>query len=373
MNKREELRQDVNSNQLTTEIILNSLGSAVLVVNHLGELKYANSNAEQLFENSATQLIGSSIDELLPGRGPVYHLIMQTLEGSINVSEYGIELESPKIAKQLINIQVTPARELTGCVIINIVPRRISDKIDRQLTHRNAVKSVIAMAEMIAHEVKNPLSGIRGAAQLLEQNSNSEDKNLTQLICNETDRICALLDRIEVFSDQTPLDRSPVNVHQVLKRVRDISLTGFAKHKKIVEDYDPSLHLVDGNFDQLIQIFLNIFKNAAEATPIAGGEIRVTTSYVQGLRLTVPGPMMAAAQLPLMIEVQDNGQGIPEELQNHIFEPFITGKSQGSGLGLALTAKMVEAHGGIIEFESQPGRTIFRVLMPIKTSKSRNS
>ena len=230
MNKREELRQDVNSNQLTTEIILNSLGSAVLVVNHLGELKYANSNAEQLFENSATQLIGSSIDELLPGRGPVYHLIMQTLEGSINVSEYGIELESPKIAKQLINIQVTPARELTGCVIINIVPRRISDKIDRQLTHRNAVKSVIAMAEMIAHEVKNPLSGIRGAAQLLEQNSNSEDKNLTQLICNETDRICALLDRIEVFSDQTPLDRSPVNVHQVLKRVRDISLTGFAKH-----------------------------------------------------------------------------------------------------------------------------------------------
>ena len=370
MNTHNKFRQDNISEPLTSEIILNSLGSAVLVIDNFGRLKFANNYAEQLFGNSAAQLIGSSIDEILPGGGPVYNLITQTLENSINVSEYGVELDSPRIEKQLINIQVTSIRELEGCVVINIVPRRISDKIDRQLTHRNAVKSVIAMAEMIAHEVKNPLSGIRGAAQLLEQNSNSEDKNLTQLICDETDRICALLDRIEVFSDQTPLERSSVNVHQVLKRVRDISLTGFAKNKKIFENYDPSLPFVDGNFDQLIQIFLNLFKNAAEATPVNGGEIRITTSYVQGIRLTVPGPRIAA-QLPLMIEVQDNGSGIPLELRNHIFEPFITGKSKGSGLGLALTAKMVEAHGGIIEFESQSGRTIFRVLLPIETSKNR--
>ncbi len=218
-------------NLLSSEVILNSLDSAVLVINHLGFLTFANNAAEQLFENSVNQLIGSTIEDLLPGDGPVCNLIKKTLESSINISEYGVTLESPKIEKQLVNIQVSPVRELADSIVVNIFPRRIADKIDRQLTHRNAVRSVTAMVEMLAHEVKNPLSGIRGAAQLLEQDTEPEDRHLTQLICDETDRICALLDRIEAFSDQRPIERSPINVHQVLERVRDISITGFAKNK----------------------------------------------------------------------------------------------------------------------------------------------
>ena len=350
-------------NLLSSEVILNSLDSAVLVINHLGFLTFANNAAEQLFENSVNQLIGSTIEDLLPGDGPVCNLIKKTLESSTNISEYGVTLESPKIEKQLVNIQVSPVRELDDSIVVNIFPRRIADKIDRQLTHRNAVRSVTAMVETLAHEVKNPLSGIRGAAQLLEQDTEPEDRHLTQLICDETDRICALLDRIEAFSDQRPIERSPINVHQVLERVRDISITGFAKNERIIENYDPSLPLTNGNFDQLVQVFLNLFKNAAEATPKLGGKIIVTTSYLHGIRLAVPG-LSSAPQLPLMIAVQDNGTGIPEDLQNHLFEPFVTSKPKGSGLGLALTAKMVEAHGGVIEFESQPGRTIFRVLLP---------
>ena len=254
-------------------------------------------------------------------------------------------------------------RELADSIIVNIFPRRIADKIDRQLTHRNSIRSITAMVEMLAHEVKNPLSGIRGAAQLIEQDAEPEDRHLTRLICDETDRICALLDRIEVFSDHRPIKRSPVNLHQVLERVRDISVTGFAKNYSIIENYDPSLPLADGNFDQLVQVFLNLFKNAVEATPKIGGQISITTSYLHGIRLAVPG-LSSGSQLPLMIAVQDNGEGISEDLQNYLFEPFVTSKAKGSGLGLALTAKIVEAHGGVIEFESQPGRTIFRVLLP---------
>jgi two-component system nitrogen regulation sensor histidine kinase GlnL len=362
MNKYTAFKKVGNQSLLGSDVILNSLGCAVLAINKLGQLIYANNAAEQLLKNSANQLIGSTIDEIFPGDGPVPNLIRQTFKNSINVSEYGITLESPKIEKQLVNIQVSILSEINKSVLVNIIPRNISDKIDKQLTHRNAVRSVTAMAEMLAHEVKNPLSGIRGAAQLLEQNSDPEDRKLTQLICDETDRICDLLNRIEIFSDLRPLTRGPVNVHQVLKRVRDISITGFAKTKNIMENYDPSLPLVYGHFDQLVQIFLNLFKNAAEATPVTGGEIYVSTSYVQGIRLAVPG--LSSTQLPLMIEIEDNGHGIPEDMQHHLFEPFVTGKPHGSGIGLALTAKMVEAHSGIIEFESEPGRTIFRVFLP---------
>lgn len=347
----------------SSDVILNSLESAVLVIAENGTLCFANIAAEQLFDTSVNQLRGQDIDQLLPFDSPVLAIIRQSQQSRQNVSEYGVTLESPKIPKQIINIQVSVLPDTATSVSVNIFSRSIADKIDRQMTHRNSARSITAMAATLAHEVKNPLSGIRGAAQLLEQSAETEDQKLTRLICNETDRICALIDRIEFFSDQRPLEREPVNIHQVLEHVREISQTGFARNVKIFEDYDPSLPPVDGNSDQLVQVFLNLVKNAAEAVPERGGEIIISTSYQHGVKLAVPGTH-SRTQLPLVISITDNGVGIPEELQNNLFDAFVTSKLKGTGLGLALVAKIINDHGGVIEFDSSPGKTTFQVMLP---------
>ncbi len=354
---------------LDADALLNALDSSIIAVSPEHLVLYINSAAEQLFGESATQVVGQSLEYILPKDTPIHALVRQVQGRGISVSEYGLTLETARVRRQLINIQISEISDRPGVAVINIFTRSIADKIDRQMTHRNAARSVTAMAAMLAHEVKNPLSGIRGAAQLLEQMSEVDDQTLTQLICDETDRICALVDRIEVFSDQRPLERAPVNIHQVLERVKNISQTGFARNLKIVEHYDPSLPPVDGNHDQLVQIFLNLLKNAAEAAPAKGGQVVLSTAYQHSVRFAVAGSN-SMVHLPLVISIQDNGEGIPQNLQDHLFDAFVTSKPKGSGLGLALAAKMVDDHGGVIEFDSQPGKTVFRVMLPMATPQS---
>jgi len=344
--------------------VLNSLATFVLVVDEEAIIQHVNAAAESLFESSAALLCGTALNELLPSDCPLFSLISQARDGITSLSEYGVALDSPRTGNRTMDIQVSPLADRPGSVVISLHEQSIALKIGQQLTHRNSARSVTAMAAILAHEVKNPLSGIRGAAQLLEQSCSLEDRTLTRLICDEADRIVALVDRMEVFSDKRPIERVAVNIHRVLEHVRRVAQAGFARHVRFVENYDPSLPQVFGNRDQLIQVFLNMVKNAAEAAPQEGAEIVLTTAFQHGVRLAVPGSD-SRMRLPLLISVQDNGQGIPEDLRAQLFDPFVTSKATGTGLGLALVAKIIGDHGGVIEFDSQPRRTVFKVMLPM--------
>ena len=347
------------------EAVLNALPHPVLLVDGNLRILSANVAAETFFRSSARVMKRHGLEYFVPFGSPVLSLASQVLERSAVVNEYRVDVGSPRIGPdRIVDIYAAPSVEMAGHVVLMLQERTMADKMDRQLTHRGAARTVTGLAAMLAHEIKNPLSGIRGAAQLLEQSANDDDRALTRLITDEADRIVKLVDRMEIFSDERPIEREPVNIHLILEHVRKIAENGFARHIRIGELYDPSLPPVYGNRDQLIQVFLNLIKNAAEAIGDAiDGEISLVTAFRPGMRLSVPGSHDKVS-LPLEFSVIDNGPGVPSELISHLFDPFVTTKTNGTGLGLALVAKIIGDHGGVIECDPVPGRTVFRVLMP---------
>ena len=349
---------------LDGELILNGLSSTILAINADHSIIKLNAAAEQFLSSSAINIVGRPLSDFIPPDSPLFVLIEQVRLENQAVSEYDLTIETPRIGRHFVNVHAAPIAERPGVVILSIHSRSIAEKIDRQLSYRGAARSVTAMASMLAHEIKNPLSGIRGAAQLLEGTVCADDQGLTRLIRDEVDRIVALVDRMGMFAGDAPIQHQSVNIHEVLDRVLQISKNGFGRHARFVQHFDPSLPPVSGNRDQLVQVFLNLTKNAVEAAPEEVAEISLVTSYQHGVRFAAPANG-ERIHLPLAISITDNGNGIPEDMMPHIFDPFVTTKPQGSGLGLALVAKIIGDHGGIVECESANTRTIFRVMLPM--------
>ncbi len=366
--KRLPLLERITNSAATANLVLNALSAPVFLIDGKDRLHLVNNATEQFFRASAAALIGRSLSDLLAADSPLLALIAQVRATGVGTSEYDVSLDGPRFGAHLVSIDVVPIVEMEGCLTVALHPRSIADKIDRQLTHRGAARSVTGMAALLAHELKNPLSGIRGAAQLLERDASPGDAELAHLICEEADRIVALIDRMEMFTGDRPIERSAVNIHRVLEHTRRVAESGFAAGCRFVELYDPSLPPVLGNRDMLIQLFMNLMKNAAEATTAGEGVITLTTRYQHGVRVAAPTGGDTRLQLPLVVTVEDNGAGIPDDLRPHLFDPFVTTKIGGKGLGLALVAKIVGDHGGVIEFDSETRRTVFKVLLPAASS-----
>ncbi len=366
-------RIDRSGFSTSAAMILDAIPDPVIVVDEMDRISYINAQAQQFFKSSTHILLSQPLAKVVPFGSPVLAMISQVRRDGAAVWEYEVNLSTPHTGERAADVQVAPVGDDRGDVLLVLREAGIARKMDQQLTHRGAARSVTGMASMLAHEIKNPLSGIRGAAQLVEQNANEADKLLTRLICAETDRICELVDRMEAFSDQRPLQQIPVNIHQVLEHVRRIAEAGFAKNIRFIEEYDPSLPEVMGDRDQLIQVFLNLVKNAAEALEgVSGGEIILTTAYRHGMRLALPGASTRVA-LPFEVCVRDNGPGISEDIRAHLFDPFVSTKPNGTGLGLSLVAKIIGDHGGMIECDAQPRRTTFRTLLPIRGRTKQSS
>ncbi len=366
-NKKQASRQSLQPPPILPEALLTALPHPLLVIGPDLHIAYANDAAEDFFQMSATVLGRHTLRDVVAFGSPLLALVEQVQRNDTHVNEYGVDLGSFRFeGPKLVDLYGGPVPDAPGYVLVLLQQRSMAQMIERQLTHRGAARSVSGLAAVLAHEIKNPLSGIRGAAQLLESERTDSDRTLTQLICAESDRICKLVDRMEIFGDERPLAREPVNIHDVLDHVKQIAINGFARQIKIVEHYDPSLPPVPGSRDKLVQVFLNLVKNAAEAIgeDSPDGQITLSTSFRPGVRLSVPGSQ-ARVSLPLEIAVEDNGAGVPSDLMPHLFDPFVTTKPSGTGLGLALVAKIIGDHGGIIECDSRPRFTVFRALMPM--------
>lgn len=322
----------------------------------------SNPAAESFLNMSAKALVGEKLWEKVMIDAPLETPFGRARKNRTSLFVNDVDVGSGERAPMLCNIQFAPLQGDEDTMIVMISPREIASRINQNYSTGKAAKSAIGMAEMLAHEIKNPLAGITGAAQLLSMGLTPEDQEMTDLIVEESRRIVKLLEQVEQFGNLRAPQVKPVNIHDVLDRARQSAAVGFGAHMLFVEEYDPSLPQTLADSDQLLQVFLNLLKNASEACK-AAGTIRLRTFYDTSLR--VHRSDGTRARLPLQIEIIDDGPGLPREIADDIFEPFVSGKENGTGLGLALVSKLIGDGGGWISVDSVPGRTVFRISLPV--------
>lgn len=335
----------------------------MMIITGSGSVVSANSASQDLFSSSDKVLKRSNLFEIVKPSAVIKSLIERAIDTGVSASALEVNLLGPNLVELEADIMVSPTN-VDGQLSLIFWPRNTASGLNSQRNANEKDKSFGQIGRALAHEVKNPLAGIRGAAQLLMLDANENQKPLAKLIIEETDRVHRLMDRVESLGLDTKVPLKPLNIHSILERVVQLAENGFAADLNISRQFDVSLPNIMGEPDRLTQIFLNLAKNAAEAAKEKGsaGQIIFSTAYRHGQKLRRGEG--ESSLLPIEIAISDNGFGISDELRNFVFDPFVTTKAEGSGLGLALVRKMVAAHNGVVEFESQPGRTIFKVRLP---------
>ncbi|MHA6261994.1 two-component system sensor histidine kinase NtrB [Arenibacterium sp. CAU 1754] len=321
-----------------------------------------NSAGEGFLNTSAKSAASQPVWDMIAIDAPIEEAFDKARRNGTPLFVNDVDVGSGNRAPLQCALQIAPLVGHPGRMILMITPRELAGRMTQSHSVKSAAQSAIGMAEMLAHEIKNPLAGITGAAQLLSMNLSADDLELTDLIVAESRRIVKLLEQVEQFGNLSPPDRKPVNIHDVLDRARRSALLGFGAHMKIIEDYDPSLPLAYGDPDQLLQVVLNLLRNASEAADPKGGMIRMHSYFEHSFRLRRSDG--SGHSLPLQIEIIDDGPGLPEKIKSDIFDPFVSGRENGTGLGLALVSKIISDHDGWISVTSVPGRTVFRLSLP---------
>jgi two-component system, NtrC family, nitrogen regulation sensor histidine kinase GlnL len=344
--------------------ILEAVPLPALAVGPKGQIVFANGAAQDMFLRSARVLERSDLASLLTPDSAALAMVERARQDGQVVSARDLELRGPSFGEVMVDLTAAPSED-GAFVAVMIRPKGRGRDLSERLQDVAGARSMAALGRTLAHEVKNPLAGIRGAAQLLLHDVSPGQRELAHLIVEETDRVRRLIDRMESFGADPPVALAPVNVHAALERVAALAENGFGARLNVRRRFDPSLPEAQGDEDQLIQAFLNLAKNAAEAAARRGegGEIILSTAYRHGVRVRAPGG--GSRDLPLEIAFQDNGPGVAEDLRECLFEPFVSTKTEGGGLGLPLVQKIVAGHGGVVDFETEPGRTFFRVRLPV--------
>jgi len=358
------------SSAVDFEVLWNALSHPAIATDGDKKIVAFNTAAEQFFSVSARSITGRSVDEFAPEGGRLATLIEQARREGISLSERDLEVHWADSEARLAEVQICPINDeaCNSALLIVMQHGSIAEKMNRSLAHRGAARSVMGMAAALSHEIKNPLAAISGAAQLLQMSVSADEIEMCELIQEESALIQRLVERMEHFSDSRPPEPLPVNLHDALQMTRRAAQVGFGANVTFVEDYDPSLPPTSGDRDQLAQAFQNLVKNACEAAG-EGGIITLKTAYRPGVRLAgIHGDTRQS--LPLEVTVSDNGPGIADDFAPHIFEPFVTSKARGAGLGLALVSKIIADHGGTIECDTAAGRTTFRMLLPVYREKN---
>jgi len=330
---------------------------------------WLNHAGEHFFKSSLSILAGTSLDRLIAPDSQVFSLIRRARQSGSSVEDKSVTFIGPRIGLKGASIQLVPfslPHYAAPVILMTLQERKGAEQLATQQNFKGAALSMSRMSALLAHEIKNPLAGIKGAAQLLEMEIPEAQQELSHMIVSEADRITSLLQRIENLSSDAPVRFETVNIHEVLDHCLKITAASFGRHLEIKRSYDPSLPDIQADRELLVQCFINLFKNASEATA-EGDHLSVQTSYSLTRYVTTENSRKLI-HLPLQIAIADSGKGVPDDLQAHIFEPFVSGKSNGSGLGLAMVASVIADHGGAIAMQSTPQGSVFTLNLPITQS-----